>query len=338
MMEEKDKKIDKNNLKKVILETPDQFARGLKAAGNIRSEKKCDSIIVCGMGGSAMPGYLLQTIAEPKVPIFTHTNYGIPLSLTKNPLFFISSFSGNTEETLESYEKARGKYAVVGFSNGGKLAEKCLADGTPIVNYGIKDENFQPRFALATAFSAMAKVAENSAAVRTINEPLEKVATFLKSNNEGEVANESAAIAKEIKGKIPIFYTSYELRYAAMISKIKINENSKLPAFWNYYPELNHNEFNGYLNGDPASFVIISLQDPKTNPQNIKRERITREILTKMGYNVLCIEAKGKNKLERFFYLLNYSDWISYYLALYINQDPTPVKMVEELKKKLAKN
>jgi glucose/mannose-6-phosphate isomerase len=337
-MNKKYKKIDNYNLKKIIAETPNQFAQGLKVAGNIGTRKKTDSIVVCGMGGSAMPGYLLQTVADSKVPVFINNDYRISPPLTKNPLFFISSFSGNTEETLEVYAKAKKKYNVICFSNGGLLTKRCLADKNLNINYAIKEKNFQPRCALATAFSAMAKVAENSGLIEQIEKPLKEAASFLKGEIKQEIAKKSAEIAKKIKNKIPIFYTSYELRYVAMISKIKINENSKMPAFWNYYPELNHNEFNGYLNGDPDSFTIISLRDPDTSSRNIKREKITNEILTKMGYDVICIKAKGKNKLEKSFYLLNYSDWISYYLALSINQDPTPVEMVEKFKKKLIKN
>ncbi len=328
--------IDKNNLRQVIIDTPAQFAKGIEVAGNIGIKKDFDSIVVCGMGGSAMPGYLLKTISGIKVPVFVHTNYGIPSSLTKNPLFFISSFSGNTEEAVAAYDEAKQNYSVIGFSNGGKLAEKCRADNTPNVIYDITDKFFQPRCALALAFSAMAKVAKNSNLIDKIDDSLKNTASFLKQSNKNGLEKEGQDAVEKIKGQIPIFYTSYELRYAAMISKIKINENAKLPAFWNYYPELNHNELNGYLNGTPDNFSVISLQDLNAHPQNIKREQITNDILTKMGYNVICIEAKGTSIFQRFFYLLTYSDWIAYYLALSINQDPTPVKIVEELKKKLA--
>ncbi|MEA3273458.1 MAG: SIS domain-containing protein [Patescibacteria group bacterium] len=328
--------IDKNNLRQVIIDTPNQFIKGLEVAGNIGLQEKFDSIVVCGMGGSAMPGYLLKTIAKVRVPVFVHTSYGIPSSLTKNPLFFISSFSGNTEETIAAYDEAKKNYSVIGFSNGGKLAEKCQADDTPSVTYNVTDKFFQPRCALALAFSAMAKVAANSNLIDEVDVSLKNVASFLEQSIEAGLEKDGQAVAGKIKRRIPIFYASYESRYVAMINKIKVNENAKLPAFWNYYPELNHNEFNGYLNGAPDSFAVISLQDPKTHPQNIKRDQITNDLLTKMGYSVVCIKAKGISMFQRFFYLLTYGDWIAYYLAISINQDPTPVKMVEELKKKLT--
>jgi glucose/mannose-6-phosphate isomerase len=289
------------------------------------------------MGGSALPGYLIASLLPLKMPVIIHSGYGLPKQLTKNPLFFISSFSGNTEESLDCLLNARRKnFTTIIFSSGGRLKEIADKEKISQVYYGITDPNFQPRYALPLVFSAMTKVLENCRKNQNLSAEVLELAEFLKSETCQETQELGRKIANKINGRIPIFYADFELRFAAMINKIKINENSKLPAFWNYYPELNHNEFNGFLNGRPKDFIFISLGNKDGHHRNQKRMKITENILTKMKYNVIRIEAKGKSTLCRFFFSLCLGDWISYYLALSIGQDPSPVEMVEELKKKLT--
>lgn len=337
-MEKIKNKIDRSNLRKIIIDSGLQFEKGLKVAQKIGIKNKFDSLIICGMGGSALPGYLIESLLNLKIPVITYPNYGKPKIKGKNPLFFISSFSGNTEETLDVYKKIkRDSFKIIGFSNGGKLTELCKKDQIPCVEYDIPDSSFQPRYALPLVFAAMTKVLENSDLFQGADKTIRETANFMKKLNQSTLEEETKKIARKIKNRIPIFYSDYDLRYAVMINKIKINENSKLPAFWNYFPELNHNEFNGYLNGQPQSFQIISFFNKKAHPQNKKRIQITNKILTDLKYNVILINVKGGNLIENFFYVLNYGDWIAYSLALLIGQDPTPVIMVEKLKEKLKK-
>jgi glucose/mannose-6-phosphate isomerase len=120
-----------------------------------------------------------------------------------------------------------------------------------------------------------------------------------------------------------------------MIWKIKINENAKTPAFWNYFPELNHNEMVGFTLPQ-AKFHILLLMSEKEHSQNIKRMKITSELLRKKGVETTFINMPGNDTFENIFSTLILGDWTSYYLALAYNQDPTPVEMVEDLKKLLV--
>lgn len=331
------KKIDQSNLAEIILKTHEQFAWGINKGAGIGKKDDFDSLVIAGMGGSVLPGYLIAGFAPLNIPITIHSNYGLPVQITKKPLFFISSFSGNTEETISCLlEALKRKFTIIVFTNGGRLKEIAEQENLPLVHYDLNLPEFQPRYALPMVFSAMTRVLENCQKNNNLSMEVAQLAEFLKGKSCQRIQAEATAIAKEIKGRIPVFYADFDLRFAAMINKIKINENSKLPAFWNYYPELNHNEFNGFLNGRPEEFVIISFGNKDGHPQNRKRMAITEEVLTKMKYNVIRIEAKGKSTLCRFFYSLYLGDWVSYYLALMVGQDPSPVKMVEELKKKLV--
>ena len=146
-------------------------------------------------------------------------------------------------------------------------------------------------------------------------------------------------LAEKIKGKIPIIYASNKFKALSRIWKIKFNENTKIVAFWNYFPELNHNEMVGFTNVKfqiPSSkFQVIILRDKLDSPRILKRMRLTALILKKRGIGAKFINLQGKNKLEKIFNSLILSDWVSYYLALQYKIDPTPVKLVEEFKKRM---
>ncbi|MBD3245301.1 MAG: hypothetical protein GF335_04920 [Candidatus Moranbacteria bacterium] len=334
-------KFDKFDLRTTIEQTYKQFKKAIKEAGDAKTHRSdYDSLVLCGMGGSAMPGYLLDLIDNLDIPVFIHRNYGVKKKLTQNPLFIVSSFSGNTEETLKAYEEAKkSSYDLICFSNGGKLMEKCQKDNFQSIFYNVLQENFQPRFALPLAFACMFQVLENSGIIKDDENSLIKTAEFLKNLDQKEIQKHCFGIALEIKNTTAIFYCPYHFRYLAMINKIKINENSKLPAFWNFYPELNHNEMNGFENGQPGNFKLVSFQDNDygafDEQKNLKRAQITNNLLTKFKYNVIVQEIEGKNQLEKIFYTLHLGDWISYYLAILNNQDPTPVNLVEAFKKEL---
>jgi len=142
-------------------------------------------------------------------------------------------------------------------------------------------------------------------------------------------------IAQKLTGKTPIIYSSAKFAALALIWKIKINENAKTPAFYNFYPELNHNEMVGWTLPQ-GKFHIITLLDPNDHPQNIKRMKITAELLKKKGTKTTLVEMEKSFVLNTIFNTLLLGDWVSYHLALEYGQDPTPVDIVEDLKKKLA--
>jgi len=139
-------------------------------------------------------------------------------------------------------------------------------------------------------------------------------------------------LAAKIKGRTPVIYSSPKYKPVAMVWKIKINENAKTPAFWNFFPELNHNEMVGFTN-PKSKFFIIMLKDPEDHPRNLKRYDATSRLLVEKGVESEVIEMRGHDVFSKMFSSLNLADWTSYYLALEYGQDPTPIVMVENLKK-----
>jgi glucose/mannose-6-phosphate isomerase len=142
-------------------------------------------------------------------------------------------------------------------------------------------------------------------------------------------------LAQELKGKTPVIYASLKFKAVAMVWKIKMNENAKTPAFWNFFPELNHNEMVGYTNPQ-GNFFIIMLRDKEDNIKNLKRYEATANLLENKGIHSKIIDMDGDDIFSKMFLSISLADWTSYFLALSYGQDPTPVALVEELKEILA--
>ncbi|MBI4091935.1 MAG: bifunctional phosphoglucose/phosphomannose isomerase [Candidatus Levybacteria bacterium] len=337
--------IDKSNLRQVILETPGQFEVGFSLAKNIKVEGEFSNVTISGMGGSALPANLLRTYCNSLFK--THPNYKPfeiyinryyslpPESHSSNTLNFISSYSGNTEEAISSLEEAHmAGLKFVGFSSGGKVEELCKQYGAPHIKLPIPNPNFQPRMGTGYFFASMFQLLVNQGLIPDISSELLSLAGKLRQHM-GEHENQGKELAGKLRGKTPVIYSSPKYEPAAMIWKIKINENAKTPAFWNFFPEANHNEMVGFTNPQ-GKFFIIMLKDSDDDPRNLKRYEATQKLLQEKGIESEIVEMYGNDVFSKMFSSLNLADWTSYYLALEYGQDPTPVDMVESLKKILA--
>jgi len=326
--------MDTFNLRKVILEYPQQIHWGQKFAGKITSPSEKTSynnLIVCGMGGSALPAEILADYLffeeKSSLPIHICRDYQLPPYANKKSLIFISSYSGNTEETISCFHEAlKRKLPIVAFAAGGKVEQLAKKNHVPLVKYKINFPNFQPRYAAGYGVVAMLEVLTKYGILATMPR-IPKI-----DSREKEIPGED--LAKKIKGTLPIFYASNRFRAVAQNWKIKVNENAKTPAFWNVFPELNHNEMVGMtLPQCPMSVIFLSAEDE--NPAIQKRIAITEKLFQVKGLATEKVSLEGKNYWEKVFNSLVLGDWVSYYLALEYEQDPTPVIMVEDFKKAL---
>lgn len=327
---------DKYNMRKVIIEYPNQLEKGkefVKKVDLTNLPKKYSNLIICGMGGSGHPGELLASFLDSRsrkfsLPIYVQRAYNLPKIADENSLIFISSYSGNTEETIACFKEALSlKATIIAFAAGGKVEQLSKKNSVPFVKYVMNFEGFQPRYALTYALVAMIEVLTKL----SLSDTVENLPVL--SSRDLEISGEE--IAKRLKGKIPVIYASDRFKIGAKMLKIKINENSKTPAFWNYFPELSHNEMVGFTNPQ-GNFYVIIFEDIDDNPQIKKRIAITKELYESKGLEVEIIKIQGNSYLEKILNIFILGDWISYYLAYEYKQDPTPVDMVEDLKKMLA--
>ncbi len=339
------KKLDKSNFRQFILTSPSQFEVGMSLAGKIKIESTFKNIVICGMGGSALPADLLSaycsslTKTNPKYKpfgIFTNRSYTLPAeSYMPNSLNIISSYSGTTEETISSLEEAHSNnLPFIGLSSSGKIEELCKKYGAPHIKLPVPYPNFQPRMGTGYFFGAMLQLLVNQNLVPDTSAEIFYSAKKLNSQM-GELEEKGIELASKLKGKTPVIYCSQQYKYVAMVWKIKMNENAKTPAFWNFFPELNHNEMVGFTNPQ-AKFFIIMLKDLDDHERNRNRYEPTARLLKEKGIECEIVEMQGDNVFYKIFSSISLADWTSYYLALEYGQDPTPVDMVENLKKILA--
>jgi glucose/mannose-6-phosphate isomerase len=333
-------------MKQIILDFPKQFRIGFEAASNLKIKGKFKGVCICGMGGSALPGNLLSLwLNEKKIdlPLILQRDYTLPHQVKKNWLVICISYSGNTEETLSCFRAAKNKNLKIAvITSNGKLENLAKKYKIPCV---LIPKGIPPRMALGYQFAGLIGILNKAGLVKLgIKEILELEKGLKPKKHELE----GKRLAKILVGKIPLIYSSNRLKTIARIWKIKFNENSKIPAFWNYFPELNHNEMVGFekvksqkskvkitIQNSKFNFYFIILKDQSDHPKIKRRMDLTAKILKKRGLKGEIINIQGKDFLEKVFSAIILSDWASYYLALHYKIDPIPVKIVEEFKKKM---
>lgn len=335
---------DPSNFRQMLLDSPDQFKVGFELAKDIKLPGIFSQMVVSGMGGSALPVNILRIYLTDlfkranKKPfeVYINRSYDLPLESFGNCLNIISSYSGNTEETISCFHQAlEKKLPCIAVSAGGKLEEIAKANNVPHIKLSIPFPNFQPRVGTGYFFASLLQILINQGLVEDEKENLLSVCEDLKKNL-ADVEKRGQELAKTLSGKTPIVYVSEPYKHVAMVWKIKINENAKTPAYWNFFPELNHNEMVGYTNPQ-AKFHLVMIKDPADNPQDLKRYDATAKLVGAKGVTSTIIEMQGSNVFYKIFWSILLADFTSYNLALEYSQDPTPVDMVEELKAILVK-
>ncbi len=327
-------------MRQIILQFPEQFKVGVEAVKEIKIRGKFKRIFICGMGGSSLPGEILKMYleyAKINIPLTLHRNYSLPPWAEENDLAFAISYSGNTEETISAFEEAlKRKLKLISITSGGRLAQISQENKVPLI---LIPGHLPPRMALGYLVGSLFKALINLKILPEITKEILKLETTLeprKWEKEGKI------LAKKLKNKIPLIYSSAFNFPLAKIWKIKFNENSKVPAFANFFPELNHNEMVGFSENQNLQFKIqnfhlLILKDTTDHPRILKRMDLTAKILRKRGLKVENIYLPKKEFFQKIFSNLLLADWASYYLALNYQIDPMPVKIVQEFKKLMEK-
>ncbi len=338
---------DPSNFRQFILDFPNQFEEGFKLAKDVKVEGEFNKVVVSGMGGSALPvnllnSYVYDYLSQNKgkispVIIIPNRYYPLPPESYDKCLNILSSYSGTTEETISCFQETLdNKLPSIGVAHAGDVEKMSLGSSTPFVKLPYPFDNFQPRMGTGYFFSAFYQILVNHGLAPDKSQEIIEGAKKL-NENMSNFEEKGKALAEKIKGKTPIIYASSKFSSIAMVWKIKINENAKTPAFWNFFPELNHNEMVGHTNPQ-AKFIAIMLRDGQDHPRNFKRYEITAKLINQKGIDTQILDMEEGNAFYKIFSTVLIGDFTSYYLALSYNQDPTPVAMVEDLKHILAES
>ncbi len=330
---------DKYNFRQIILDSVKQLDEEMIFYNELNlTRRPFDKIIICGMGGSALSGEFFPYFESeefspliPNVPVLLHRSYDLPPEATQNSLIICSSYSGNTEEPLSSFFKAQEQnLEIAGITCGGQLSELFQKHKIPWVK--IPKNSIPPRISLGYQLNGLIKIF--MAYGLLMSSAQNEILNISKKIEPGQLENEAKSKCGKLANKIPVIYSSDNNGLISRIWKIQFNENTKIPAFFNVFPELNHNEMAGWTK-NLGAFSFLFLRDNDDLPQIQKRMELTGEFLKKAGYEVSFVDLNKGNALEQLFWGLSFGNWLSYYLALYYGIDPTPIEIVEEFKKKL---
>jgi len=308
-----------------------QFEYDPKIEGDLSLEG-VKNFIAVGMGGSHLSADILNSY-DPSFNILVHKNYGLPSlseEILKNSLIIFNSYSGNTEEVIDSFNLAlEKKLKMVSITYNGKLLELSKNYNVPFVK--LPDPKVQPRLSLGFHTKALLKVIGKEKELKEISE----LAQILKPEDLEEQGRD---LAKKIKDKIPVIYSSERNQAIAYNWKIKFNETSKIPSFYNVFPELNHNEMAGFDVKEATrhlskNFIFLFLFDEEDNIKIRKRMEVLKKLYEERGLKVEILKLEGKNKFHKIFSSLILADWASFYLAKGYDIEPEEVFMIEEFKK-----
>lgn len=342
------KDFDRGNMLVRLLDFPLQIEDAKRIGEEVflpkyRNFKK---ILFSGLGGSAIGGDLVRSYLYLKspLPIFVNREYILPSFVDNQTLVFICSYSGNTEETISSYREAKKKNAkIIVISSGGVLKDLAKKDKIPHIQI---PSGFPPRSALGYLSITPLVILNRLIPIKDLDEEIEEsilILENLKEELKPEIStpkNQGKRIAFFLFKKFVITYsTSLNFDCCAIRFRAQIAENSKQLGSVNLFPELNHNEIEGFRNPKFLSkdFVVLILRG-RGEPLNIKKRiEITKRIIEGEKIKIKEVFSRGKGLLAKIFSLIYSCDFISFYLAILNEIDPTPVEKIGYLKKELTK-
>ncbi len=301
------------------------------------------NVVVAGMGGSAIAGNMVMNWPRPRVPVVVSRGYELPPFVGVKTLVVVSSYSGNTEEALSQLEAAKQsgcRIAVI--AAGGELEKQAVENDFPFAKV---PAGLQPRMAVWYMFRALVELLQSAQVTEDGVDELEAAAEMLQTAAENwrpDVPvsdNYAKQLAEEIAGKTPIIYAASFLSTAAYKWKIDFNENAKNVAFHSILPEVNHNEMIGWTS-QPVNkpFAPIQLQSNLYDERIQKRFENMNRLLSGRMPASFEVRVEGQTPLEQMLWSILLGDFVSIYLALVNNVDPTPVELLEKFKIKLSES
>ena len=341
------KQYDSEDMLHLLSSFSEQCKRGWEIGETLELED-CDermpsNIVIAGMGGSGIGGDLVKAAlgAQSPCPIVVHRGYTLPAFVTSQTLFIAVSYSGNTEETLLSVEQAFAQGArILVVTSGGKL--KAFAEIHDLLCVTIPAGQ-PPRASLGyllmpilSAFNRLGFTPDLNLQ-HDVTEAIALLGKLAEDFQPDASDSQPKQLAQVLHGKLPIIYAPQELEAIAMRWKGQMNENSKSLAYYSVYPEMNHNEIEGWKH--PSALTqrchVIQLHDPIAPFQTQRRMDITAELIQPHTAGITQVNSVGQSPLARLLSLVAIGDWTSFYLAILYDQNPTPVGRIEELKRRL---
>ncbi|TVR85468.1 MAG: bifunctional phosphoglucose/phosphomannose isomerase [Saprospirales bacterium] len=326
---------------KLIARFSDQLREAIEIGNNAKISKPqrvIDRVLIAGLGGSGIGGDYAEEFVRNQcpVPIIASKGYDIPAWVNESTLAIVSSYSGNTEETLAAFEKIEKTGArIICITSGGKLKE--LAEEKSLDHILIPDDWPSPRACLG--YSMVQQLFVLHYCGLTGDDFIEQIglAADLLDREEDDIKTRARQIAGMLDGKTPVLYIADRMEAVAVRLRQQINENSKMLCWHHVIPEMNHNELVGWRD-QRNDLAVVMFRNRDDHPRVQMRMKINKEIITEYTDSWIEVFSKGGSQVQRAMYLTNLGDWISWYLADMRNMDAIEVKVIDYLKGELARN
>jgi len=343
--------IDKSNMLRVIETFPEQLLEALSSVEQSKIRKtdgrEINNVVVAAVGGSAIQGDLIRNWTEDEmaIPLEVCRDSTLPPYADRRTLVIAVSYSGDTQETLSQViEACEKRCKVFSVTSGGQLAMISKKLGVPTVKVR---SGLVPRAALPHLLTSTAYILWRSGLIKSIQEEV-KLASQQLSEIRREIRadsplqnNGAKQFAIGLLGKFPVIYSSARVSGVARRMKNQFNENSKVPSKFELLPEAIHNDIEGWKRIDVAEeesmpFSIIFIRDAEESRSERIRFEEMKKLLNEAGVSeVKQIPLEGETKLGRLLSGVYFGDFVSFYLAVARGFDPTPIRSIEKLKKRI---
>ena len=342
------KRIDTKNILAEIDNLPDQlgFAYQLGMKLDLPDWKDVRQVVLTGMGGSAIGGDLLAGYCASlcPIPVTVHRDYDLPLSARNaHTLVICASHSGDTEETLSSFESAsKAGCRIVALGTGGELAKRAKANAIPHWTF---DHAGQPRSAVGFTFGLTLALFARLSLIPGQKEAVEDAIDSMKRSQKHlyaeipAVKNPAKRYAGQLMGRWVTFMASGVLTAVARRWKEQINKLAKAGANVEELPQADHNTLAGTVNPQQtlnAHTMTLFLRAPSDHPRNRLRSDLTRQAFMLEGMNTDYIDARGHTPLAHIWTSILFGDYMAYYLAMGYGVDPAPITALTDFKETMA--
>ena len=333
----------------LIQDYPEQLLQGIAIAKKLEipsSYKKFKNIVATGMGGSGIPGDYLRVLLKDEldIPFVGNKQYDLPRFVDKDTLVLAISYSGTTEETIAAFHNARKVGAkIIGLTSGATLGALCKEYNVPcmLVPAGRQTENifWFSNFRSIDGSSTLKITSNKQVQLEKSSETLKQMKEDLKPEVPAN-KNTAKSIALGLLERIPIVYGVRDFTDAVALRwKQEFNENSKLFAGYDSFPELNHNELVAFDSTlvKQGLYKTILLRHEGETPKIAKRMELSKKILTQRKLDFIEVFSRGQSPTEKLLSLTYIGDIISVYLAAARGVDPTPVGTISSIREIMSK-
>ncbi|MCB9046575.1 MAG: bifunctional phosphoglucose/phosphomannose isomerase [Chitinophagales bacterium] len=326
-------------MKKLVQNFPTQLHEALLIGQSYKfstPKKQYANVVLTGLGGSGIGGSIVQNFVFDKlaVPFVVNKDYFLPAFVNKDTLVIVSSYSGNTEETLQAMQQAlKAKATVVCITSGGKVAEIAKKKNLDCI---LLPAGMPPRSCLGYSMTQVLFILQGLGLLNyNLSKDLKASIKLLTAQSKS-IQAKAKALAKKLYGKTPVIYSGPNLEGVAVRFRQQINENSKMLCWHHVVPEMNHNELVGWRDKDDTKAVVF-LRDKDDYARTQFRIEVNKKVIKKYTKNITELYTEGKSYWEKVFYLVHLTDYTSVYLAEMRGQDATEVKVIDFLKGELSK-